>query len=408
MTISKRHGTYRCLNLHSFVKFKHYNNIMEIFSIKFTCLWKSCNRELAKGKARLSTDAFAACKQVIILLLMTPLLLTACSSDDAINGKAVEESNHLISFLTEGITNTASTRATQTTKDNLTSFGVSCSIYSPSNSYTSSTLGSYFYNQEISASTGKTEYYWPGNNYKLSFFAYAPYNNSNVILTSKGSHGRQNYTYTVPSNIDEQIDLITAESLDISGESSETPVVLSFSHACTDIKLSVNNKGEDEITVHSITICGLRYTGTYSDGSWTLTGNANTSTNHAFKLFPSTTSIEAEATVDITGTSQHIIVLPQTIASGTDFIIVDATIGDSRETLTYTLEDELILEQSKSYNMKISLGVNYIDVDATSDITDWEQEEKDLTNENNEIDGTLSQPSVEGGTVTGVDDWSEQ
>lgn len=343
---------------------------------------------------------------LLAVFMVTVIIMCSCSSDME-ESTARDEAKHYISFTPMEIGTRSMTRGTQTTLSTLTSYGVSCSTYASDESYTSAESGSYFYNKEIDASTGETGYLWPGADRKVSFFAYAPYGNSALTISSANTIGRPTYTYTVPASISSQVDFITAEVLDHVGGLITDPVTLSFSHRCTDIKLSVYNRGEESITIHSISVYGVKYTGYYSTG-WSLDDAVSTSSSHAFTLTPASGTVAAKATVDMTGTVNHIIMLPQTVAGGTDFIAVDATIGGERKTLGYTLPEDLTLEEGKSYTMTISFGPQYIDVDTSSDIEDWEVETKYLTVESVSTNGTLSQPGVNTGTVTGVDDWTEE
>lgn len=78
-------------------------------------------------------------------------------------------------------------------------------------------LGSYFYNREVDAKKGTTEYVWPGEDKSVAFFAYAPFNNANVAVSSQNGTGRPVYSLTVPSDVKAQPDFITAEVLDMRG-----------------------------------------------------------------------------------------------------------------------------------------------------------------------------------------------
>ena len=51
--------------------------------------------------------------------------------------------------------------------------------------------------------------YWPGNAYKLKFFAYAPQNNNAYQLSGQIA-GTPTVTCTIPDNVAEQQDLLVA------------------------------------------------------------------------------------------------------------------------------------------------------------------------------------------------------
>lgn len=334
----------------------------------------------------------------VITASVLALSLASCSPD---TGDTAGKEAY-ISFTPMEIKTKAVTRGSQSTLSTLSSYGVSCSVYDYGSSYQTSSLGSYFYNREVDAKKGTTEYMWPGEDRSVSFFAYAPFNNANVSISGEDTAGRPVYSLTVPADVKAQPDFITAEVLDMRGGKHTDPVTLTFSHRCADLRLSVYNRGDDEITVHSISVYGVKYSGKYQTG-WSLDDKVSSSTSHVFKINPSST-VGVEATVDMTGSDSHIIILPQTVAAGTEFISVDATMAGERKTLTYSLKNDIKMEEGKSYMMKISLGVNYIDVDTSSSIVDW-QVEKYVSTGRVETDNTYFQPSVSGGTVTGVSDW---
>lgn len=334
----------------------------------------------------------------VVSISLLASALSSCSSEtEDIAGKA-----SYISFTPMEIKAKAVTRGSQATLSTLSSYGVSCSVYDYGGSYQTAALGSYFYNIKVDAVKGTTEYMWPGDDKSVSFFAYAPFGDASVSVSGQGVTGRPVYSYTVPADVSSQPDFITAEVLDMRGGKHTDPVTLTFSHRCADLRLSVYNRGDDEITVHSISVYGVKYSGKYQTG-WSLDDKVSSSTSHAFTVTPSST-VASKATVDMTGSDSHIIILPQTVAAGTEFISVDATMAGERKTLTYSLKNDIKMEEGKSYMMKISLGVNYIDVDTSSSIVDW-QVEKYVSTGRVETDNTYFQPSVSGGTVTGVSDW---
>ena len=117
-----------------------------------------------------------------IPLTAIALFLTACSQDGSYdnNTSGGEIDNGQIAFRPMEIGSNSSeidpTRAIQTTTATITTYGVSSSVCDASTgTYTSVGCGSYFYNEEITAATGRCKYYWPGSSYKISFFGYAPY-----------------------------------------------------------------------------------------------------------------------------------------------------------------------------------------------------------------------------------------
>ena len=298
------------------------------------------------------------------------------------------------------------TRATQVTTAAITSYGVTSSVCdAATGSYTTSQCGSYFYNEEVLAETGRCGYYWPGSSYKISFFVYAPYGESALTLYSPRTRkGFPVYSYTVPQEVAGQLDFMTADVLDRVATPTTTPVVLTFQHRLADLRFKVQNQHpENALTVKSIAVCGMKYTGTLENDTWKLTGSANTPASNPF-LFTANTNVAAGTTVDVTGTSNHFMVLPQPISSGTTFLVVKTTEYGSERTYTYDLDAALTLDMGTSYTFTLIVGDGLLVVDPDTEVNDWEVEQVYL---NGSVDTNPQEPSdqnIGGGTVT-INDW---
>lgn len=215
---------------------------------------------------------------------------------------------------------TAQTRGTKVTTATIGTIGISASVYPAANSYTSAGCGSYFYKESVSSGTPMS-YYWPTTDYRISFFGYYPYNNAAFTVQSAASAtGAPTYAYTVPSTISNQLDIMTGQDVDHLGGSS-SPVNMTLAHRCSAIHFSITNDRSDAITVNSISIEGVKYTGTLSGSTWTLGSGVNSSSTNPFTL-SSNASVAADATVDITGTSNIFMMLPQTLPSGAKLKVV--------------------------------------------------------------------------------------
>lgn len=223
----------------------------------------------------------------------------------------------------------AATRGSLVTSSaSISPFGVSCSVYPAAGTYTSYGCGSYFYKESAAPNT-PMDYFWPTSDYKVSFFAYYPYNNAALTVSSSAATtGSPVYAYTVPSTVANQVDVMTAQVTNhLAG--SQGALALTFSHNCAAIKINITNNSGSAITVNSVAIEGVEYSGTLHDGTWTLSGNLNSSSTNPFSLSYGS-SIADGATADITGTSNIFIMLPQTLTSSAKLKIV--TTDDTYET----------------------------------------------------------------------------
>src|SRR5574344_1128765 len=126
-------------------------------------------------------------------------------------------------------------------------------------------------------------YYWSGTaNKTVNFYAYYPTSISGNISHTAGS--APTLLYTVPSDASNQIDIITAINPNVSG-STATSTPLTFNHIFAAVKFAVGTSGLPSGTIKSITINGIKNSGTYTFGSgWTLG-----STTSSFTVSPSTT-----------------------------------------------------------------------------------------------------------------------
>lgn len=307
------------------------------------------------------------------LAIASLLTMSACTQNDS-SYNDIDGQTPIVLKANQDDSGDVPSRAAQQTAGTITSFGVSASVYGASSTYTSAGCGSLFYNLQVQKSTGATGYYWPTNDYKLSFFGYYPYGNAAITLSAATTTGRPSYTVTIPENAANQIDFMTAELLD-QGYTTTPPasLSLSFAHRLTDIRFKAYNQQASSLTVKSIAIYGVKYTGTYTTGtSWSLSGSVNSSSSHPFQLSLNT-AVASKATVDLTGTSNHFIILPQTVASGTNFFVIK-TIEDSEErTYTYTLDTDYVLVMGRSVTFNLTLGNGELTVNPVT-VVDWEPE----------------------------------
>lgn len=228
--------------------------------------------------------------------------------------------------------------------NSITDFGISASVYDAASTYTSAGCGSYFFNESATAGT-PTDHYWPTSDYKLSFFAYYPYGNAAFTVQSVASDlGAPIYAYTVPSAIGSQLDVMTGQTTNVLGGGS-SPVLLTMKHRCAAVNFSVTNNRSSDITLNSISIEGVKYSGTLNEETWTLNAAVNSNSSNPFTLTYGNT-IAVGATVNVTGTSEIFLMLPQTIPADAKVKVV--VNGESFET---TLSG--LWEAGKQYNYSI-------------------------------------------------------
>lgn len=212
------------------------------------------------------------------------------------------------------------------------SFGVLTYAYIDSWSE-SSCLPNYMYNVEVTkASSWTTSYYWPGNGYHVRFFAYAPYNGQNIVLSDKTIAGTPTIKYVVPAAVADQNDLLIAASAEMEGNASSA-APLNFVHALTAVRFTT---GEDMMAgrITKITLKGVYGSAAYALGSTAWSDHAVTTD------FSQTLSVVADGSQDqeITPAEGTFMMLPQTLPEGASVeVVYTDNLTSTRRTLTASL-----------------------------------------------------------------------
>ena len=170
-------------------------------------------------------------------------------------------------------TSAQASRATQyTAASDITNFGVLAYRYASTGS---ATTPNFLYNSEFQKNGTKwssvNKYYWPVNSDKLDFYAYAPYNNENITLSSESTSGVPTMEFVVNPDASLQVDLVTAKALTQDLSAANTGVPLTFNHHLTTVKFVL---GEDMLgTVETITFKNIYTAGKLTfAGTWDFTG----------------------------------------------------------------------------------------------------------------------------------------
>lgn len=315
------------------------------------------------------------------VLFSLVIVLSACVQEGDMNSDAKYDDT-FITFLSKNseFTETkVNTRAAQMFHNTIQSYGVSSSYYPNNETYTNAGCGSYFFNININAEDGWSGYYWPGLSYNLSFFAYTPNNDPNIqIASTPDEMGIPTYHCETPSSTDEQKDFMTCNILDHEGLST-TPVPLTFKHKYSDVRFICCNNSPTDLLLKNIFITGLKYSANLRNDVWELEDNSNSIDNHPL-VFNKEKNVPTNETVDLTGTEDHFMIIPQTISENTEiFRIVTQELGEEK-TYSYILPYPLKFEEGKSYQFKLNIGYGVLEIEDVI-ITPWDdsnETEKDL------------------------------
>lgn len=203
------------------------------------------------------------------------------------------------------------TRATPVNIDNMyNSFGVSAYAYIGEWDETRSP--NYMYDVTVNKSgnrwSSSSVFYWPGEAYKMRFFAYAPRGNSAYQISGQ-IPGSPTITCTVPEKVEDQQDLLVASSAETVGNYNAA-VSLTFRHALTAVKFVCGNDMKPGV-VKSIMLKNIFSQGVYNmkQETWEV---ADTKVS-----FSQTLNKQCQGIVEnepITNQAQTFMMIPQTLA----------------------------------------------------------------------------------------------
>ena len=228
-----------------------------------------------------------------------------------------------------GQTDEPQTRGSLVEADNFyDSFGVMASVYTGSWNE-DSCLPDYMYDVEVTeASAWTTSYYWPGASYKMKFFAYAPKDNGQYVLSGSTHPGSPTISVTIPSDVTDQKDLLVAQTAELAGNTN-TAVALTFNHALTAVRFVCGDDMQGG-TVKSVSLKNVYSKGTfnYETRSWS---DVDTPASFLQTLDKSTTGTPEEV---LTTDAQTFMMIPQTLPDGAQIEVVFTDYAGTDHTLT--------------------------------------------------------------------------
>ena len=191
----------------------------------------------------------------------------------------------------------------------------------------------YIYNDEVARRgdywTTLTPRYWPDNLSHARFYAYAPYNADNVVLSSRTTQGTPTLTYTIAPELIDQKDLVMAVSADADC-ASRPEVSLVFNHLLTGVKFAEGRIRSGLVT--NIAITNVRNQGTYktSQSRWE-NQSGKASFNQPVNYVTGTEGADIMA-------DKAFLMMPQNVpADATVVVTIEGTDPQTNEERTYTL-----------------------------------------------------------------------
>ena len=175
--------------------------------------------------------------------------------------------------------------------------------------------------------------YWGTPNATIT--AYHPYH-SNCTGTS--------HTFTVNTDQSTEEGYLDSDLLWTTTTASATtkPVALNFTHKLSKINVTLVNKGNENISNATITLCGVN-----------VATGFNPQTGELYAVTENIADIKASVTTDCAYTASAIIV-PQTLAQGTKFIKITFEDKDYH----YTLPEDQVFESGQAYQFTIEVNIS--------------------------------------------------
>ncbi|MBE6301144.1 MAG: hypothetical protein E7085_04715 [Parabacteroides distasonis] len=199
--------------------------------------------------------------------------------------------------------------------------------------------------------TGNPIYYGDS---ETTITAYHPFNDAWDENTA--------YTFSVSTDQSTDENYLNSDLLwaTVNASRSVNPVSLTFTHKLAKINVTLTSTDITDLSGATISICGTN-----------IATNFNPSTGELSSATSNVTEIKASVTTDTEKTASAI-VIPQTIASGTQFIKV--VLNNKIYYYTLNVDKELVSGKSYSYTLNVK---NSVLINTSENITDWTNEDID-------------------------------
>ena len=257
------------------------------------------------------------------------------------------------------------TRGTQLTSTSvLDNFGVSAYLHGKTEDITEK-RPDFFYNKEAvrDATTGKysfsQDYYWPSSTEYLSFMAYAPYGSDLVTLADVGSSepavGAQKISFTVAADVADQVDLMTATTMQQTPSTSGTPsVALQFEHRLAGIRFVVGQQFPTQGYIQKIMLKNVYASGIYTLSDGATPGSWVYGSRYDYVAGTADQELTGEVGQAITTATQTFLMLPCTFASNDAAEVeIDYWDGYAKHTVSASLAG-VTWEAGKTYTYELS------------------------------------------------------
>ena len=264
-----------------------------------------------------------------LFAIMTMAALAACSGDDLGEREQSIAPGTRINF---SVTADESTRGTRIgSAADISSFGVTA-IKAPkaaTDEQLAQLTPDFFYNLPATRNANDVfditqDYYWPTADEKLFFYAYTPFatngNANGIVLSESSTPGPQRITFTASSDVESQVDFMTAYSpttsfTTVSGAAKKAAVPMAFTHELTAIRFVIGEQWL-EGKIKSVAIKNVHGKGTLTVGThdweWVDENNQALTATDNFVYTINKTGVEGTDGEEFLDLSQYFLMIPQT------------------------------------------------------------------------------------------------
>lgn len=374
------------------------------------------------------------------MLALAAMTMVGCSNDEVVNDYSQDNAIEFGTYVGRGAESRAHVIDTDVLADE--GFGV-FAYYTGTEDFANTTAATpnFMYNEEVTGTAvanqtdGRTKYdwtyapvkYWPNNvGDKISFFAYAPYDEDFALET--GATGYPTYPYTVnvndgiaESNTQKDLLYLSSPQVDLTKQTIDGKVTFTFGHALSRIAFAANvlvdevngdQTGEENDATHTgnalaegttITINSVKITGKfYTKGELCLYRAASTdlapttgwmtdkfvASNDDISYELKTTNFDAKTNANVfTGSTvattllnnedSYLMIMPQSLEDMTitvDYNVVtddDKLEGDKSDihNVITSVPFDFDFVEGKAYKFTLHLGMTSVKLSAT--VTGW-------------------------------------
>lgn len=213
----------------------------------------------------------------------------------------------------------------------------------------------------------ENNYYWPGAEYTLRFYAYAPINAGFTAPTTSANTVLANYM--VPTDVTQQKDVVVATTDEFNGNCNRV-VPLNFKHICTAVRFVIGSEMQPG-TIKRITLKGVKGKGNYNmaTSQWKLKGKSMNFSQSPSRITDGNSSEGDE----ITTAEGTFMMLPQNLTDGASIEIVffDGMSKQDRILTASIKGQEWPMGKTVTYKLSVSpeydMNIELLDVDRVQD-----------------------------------------